>query len=90
MNNEEKILGLLLQMNDRFDRIDARLDKIDARLDGLESRMDRLESRMDRLEERMDTLEEGQEEIRCATNALIEWAEKASSVYQLPLPRLGA
>lgn len=38
---------------------------------------------------RLDNLEEGQEEIRTACNVLIDWAEKASEVRDLPLPKIG-
>lgn len=50
MNNEEKILTMLTEMNKRFDGIDSRLDKVDSRLDGIDSRLDGVDSRLDKVE----------------------------------------
>ena len=38
MNNEEKILGMLEQINRRLDSMDGRFDGIDGRLDGMDGR----------------------------------------------------
>ena len=50
MNNEEKILVLLEQMNGRLDGMDKRFDRIDGRLDGIDGRLDKLDSRVASLE----------------------------------------
>ncbi len=50
------------------------------------SRLNNMEAKF---EERFEVLEEGQEEIRTACNVLIDWAEKASEVRDLPLPKIG-
>lgn len=44
MNNEEKILGMLEQINRRLDSMDGRFDGIDGRLDGMDGRLGRVES----------------------------------------------
>ena len=65
MNNEEKILQLLVQLNEkvdnhdkRFDRLDKRLDRVEERLDKVDKRLDRVEERLGKVEERLDKVEE--------------------------------
>ena len=57
MNNEEKILSILEQMNTHIGSIDTRLDSLENRMGSLESRMDSMENRMGGLESRMDSME---------------------------------
>lgn len=70
MNNEEKILSILMDMqgdisslktnvteiNEKVDRLDQRMDRLEARMDSLEARMDILESRVNSLEEQTASL----------------------------------
>ena len=64
MNNEEKILSILEQLqqgqadtNARLDKVDARLDKIDERLDKVEAGLDKVDARLDKVEHRLTRLE---------------------------------
>lgn len=40
------------------------------------------------MQEDITTMKESQEEVRDATNALLEWSDKVSASFQFPLPRL--
>ena len=64
MNNEEKILAMLEQMNGRFDGMDKRFDGIDARLDGIDGRLDGIDGRLDKLDIRVASLETDVREIK--------------------------
>ncbi len=57
MNNEEKILSILEQMNTHIGSIDTRLGGVETRLSGVETRLDSLENRMGSMESRMDSME---------------------------------
>ena len=54
MGSEEQIIGMLVALTDKLDKMDQRLDKLEQRLDKLEQRIDKLEQR---LEHRIDKLE---------------------------------
>lgn len=71
MNNEEKILALLEQMNGRLDTMDGRLD--------------RLERDVAALKEDVEIIKEDTEITRCATNTLLDWAEQAQVEVKIPL-----
>ena len=71
MNNEEKILALLEQMNGRLDTMDGRLD--------------RLERDVAALKEDVEIIKEDTEITRCATNTLLDWAEQAQVEVKTPL-----
>jgi hypothetical protein len=71
MNNEEKILALLEQMNGRLDTMDGRLD--------------RLERDVAALKDDVEIIKEDTEITRCATNTLLDWAEQAQVEVKIPL-----
>ena len=71
MNNEEKILALLEQMNGRLDTMDARLDKMEC---GLAS-----------LREDVEIIKEDVQITRNAANTLLDWAEQAQVEVKIPL-----
>ena len=50
MNNEDKILSLLEQMNQRLDKMDGRLDKMDDRLDKVENELQFVKNTTTRIE----------------------------------------
>jgi len=72
MNNEEKILIMLEQMqngisglqqgqratNARLDKVDARLDKVDARLDKVDARLDAMQKDIKDLQSDMEAVKE--------------------------------
>jgi len=74
MNNEDKILAMLEQLqqgqtamqgdiqgiNTRLDGIDTRLDGIDTRLDGIDTRLDGIDLRLDELEEAVHVVRDSQ------------------------------
>ena len=49
----------------------------------LEERLDRVEGRLDRVEERLSNLEESNEEIRSATNYLLEMHDGGGNYIKL-------
>ena len=71
MNNEEKILELLEQMNGRLDKMDGRLDK--------------LEKDVVALKENVEVIKEDTEITRYATNTLLDWAEQRQIEVKIPL-----
>ena len=89
MNNEEKILAMLEQLqqgqadtNARLDKVDMRLDKVDARLDNLEQGQAKLEAKVDNLEQgqikleaKIDNLERGQARLEAKVDEGLEFAK---------------
>ena len=76
MNNEEKILNVLVKLTDSVENIGRRMDRIEQRMDRMESDISGIKVRLDvdvqrqlnllseghtRLAERLDTLEEVKE-----------------------------
>ena len=102
MNNEEKILEILVSMQKDIRQIDHRLESLETRMGSLETRMDSLETRMESVETRMGSLEkrltvvegklddliEAHAETRESVNILIDWAVKASAALNFPLPQI--
>jgi len=71
VNNEEKILAILVQiqadvsdLNQGQIRLEQRQDKFEQRQDNFEQRQDNFEQRQDRFEQRLEKLEQGQAAIR--------------------------
>ncbi len=83
VNNEDKILALLEQMNGRLDTMDGRLDSMDGRLDTMEGRLDTMDGRLDTMEGRLDRLERGQAEIRADVAVLKEDVETIKEDAQI-------
>ena len=79
MNNEEKILQVLGEMNSSLTNIETRLDKVDERLN-------KIEDDISTLKEDVSTLKEDSAITREACNTLVEWTDHASAVVQVPYP----
>ncbi len=102
MNNEDKILQILGTMQEDIhsmkDDIQGMKDDIqDLRSDmqgvkfeiqGLKSDMQGVKSEITKLHGKVDALAKSQEQTRVTVNALVEWSDRITSVYELPLPKL--
>ena len=88
MNNEEKILEILVAMQSDMRDMNARLGNIETRLDRVEARLDRVEAEVQEMRQKIDDLAEGQEEIRGSVNVLLDWSERVSSMEELHIPRI--
>ena len=82
MNNEEKILQILGEMQKRLDTMDRRLDTMDHRMDAMDQKLDALQADVTELKEQQTETREGVEN-------LIAWAEKVGNTLSFPLPRIG-
>lgn len=69
MNNEEKILQILEQMNGRLNSMDSRFDAMDSRFDALDSRVDSMESTIGRLDKSVARLEQLPHQIQLLAEA---------------------
>ena len=54
----------------------------------INKRLDAIETDLTEMKEDIAAIKESQEEVRDATNALLEWSDKISASFQFPLPRL--
>ena len=63
VTNEEKILQILLTMQDKMGRIETKLDGIESRMSNMESRMDGMQAQMNAMESRMSNMESRMEGI---------------------------
>lgn len=71
MNNEEKILNILQQMQGQMNTMNDRLEK--------------LEQGQAEIREELDVIKEDTAITREATNTLLDWAEKAEVQIRIPL-----
>ena len=71
MNNEEKILSILEQMQGQMNTMNDRLEK--------------LEQGQAEIREELDVIKEDTAIPREATNTLLDWAEKAEVQIRIPL-----
>ena len=54
----------------------------------LKSDMQGVKSEITKLHGKVDSLAKSQEQTRVTVNALVEWSDRITSVYELPLPKL--
>lgn len=88
MNHEEKILEMLAAMQETMTAMQDRQDRTEQMLAGMQSEMKDIHKKLDETNERLDDLIESHEETRDGVNKLLEWSERASSVLELPLPKI--
>ena len=85
MNNEEKILALLEQMNSHMGSMDNRLDKMEGDIHqlqvGLEETRSEMHGRLDRMEGDIHQLQGGLEETRSEMHERLDKVE--GDIYQL-------
>ena len=77
--DEQILLQAISQM------MDEKLKPIDARLNQLDTKLDRLENNVEELKEQVSELAENEELTREGVNTLLDWAERAASVINVPL-----
>ena len=73
MNNEEKILEILMQIQPQISSLEQGQKNIERRLDTLETKVDNLETKVDNLETKVDALQEDMDEVR--RNVRFLWQE---------------
>lgn len=81
LTSEEKILEMLTEMQ-------TKMSGMQTQMSGMQTDIKKLDVRLDSLESKVDALTEAHEETRTSVNALLDWAERASNSYDLPLPKL--
>ena len=95
MNNEDKILQILGTMQEDIhsmkDDIQGMKDDIQDLKSDMQSTKDDIQgvkSEITKLHGKVDALAKSQEQTRVTVNALVEWSDRITSVYELPLPKL--
>ncbi|TAE30906.1 MAG: hypothetical protein EAZ92_03535 [Candidatus Kapaibacterium sp.] len=61
MNNEDKILDYLVNLNEKLDSLSVKFDNLESKVD---ERFDRVEQRLDKVEQRLDKVEQDTREIK--------------------------
>ena len=88
MNNEDKILQILGTMQDDIHSMKDDIQGLKEDVRGLKSDMQGVKSEITKLHGKVDSLAKSQEQTRVTVNALVEWSDRITSVYELPLPKL--
>ena len=95
MNNEDKILEMLGAMQQDIQNMKSDMQGMKSDMQGMKSDMQNMKSDMrgvkteiTKLHSKIDALAASQEQTRVTVNALVEWTDKVSAVYELPLPKL--
>lgn len=85
MNNEDRILSLLEQMNGRLDKLEQGQSQLCADVSALKEDVAVLKTDVATLKEDVETIKEDAHITREATNTLLEWAEQAQVEVKIPL-----
>ncbi len=85
MNNEEKILAILEQMNGRLDKLEQGQNALRADVSVLKEDVAVLKEDVSVLKEDVEVIKEDAQVTRCAANALLDWAEQAQVEVKIPL-----
>lgn len=85
MNNEEKILGILEQMQGQMTTMNDRLEKLEQGQAELRADVAGLKQGQAEIREELEIIKEDTAVTREATNTLLDWAEKAEVQIRIPL-----
>ena len=93
MNNEEKILAMLEQLqqgqaitNARLDGMDKKFEGIDKKFEGIDKRFDGIDKRLNTMQDDIDQIKEDTTITREVVNELGEWAEVVSDILKVRYP----
>ena len=51
----QQVTGLRIEMNERFDKVDARFEKMDERFDKVDARFEKMDERFEKFNERLES-----------------------------------
>ena len=88
MNNEDKILEMLGAMQQDIQNMKSDMQGMKSDMQNMKSDMRGVKTESTKLHSKIDALAASQEQTRVTVNALVEWTDKVSAVYELPLPKL--
>ncbi len=88
MTNEEKILEMLGTMQDQMNGMQDQMNGMQNQMNEMQSDLRGVKSEITKLHGKIDTLTAAHEETRGAVNAIVDWTDRVSEVYELPLPKL--
>jgi len=89
LNNEEKILGILENMQKQMDSMGKRMDSMDKRMDSMGKRMDSMDKRMDSMDKRMGTMETRMDIMETRMDTMQETLTRVAVTQEnIVLPRL--
>ena len=86
MNNEDKILAILEQMQGDISDLKQGQVTTNARFDGIDKRLDGIDKRLDGMQSDIDQIREDTAITREVTNELGEWAEVVADVLKVRYP----
>jgi len=72
MNNEEKILEMLMQMNGRFEQMDGRFEQMDGRFEQMDGRFSNLEKDMSGMKKDISGLKEDMSGVKTDVGSMKE------------------
>lgn len=76
MNNEEKILEILMQMQSDVSGLKSDVSELKTKVDNIEVKVDALETKVDALETKVDALQEDMSEVKLNVRFLWEEYER--------------
>ena len=84
MNNEEKIISMLTDMNDKFtDKLNEMNDKFTESFRVVNERIDIIKEDVEAIKEDIEELKENSEVTRYATNKLLDWADRVEKTVSI-------
>ena len=90
MNNEEKILEMLGQLQGNVEQLQGNVEQLQGNLEQFQAEtnahFNTIDSRLDRIEEDLEQIKEDAAVTRSATNSLVDWADTVGVITQVPFP----